>query len=132
MAGRGSAAGATHAGGLLSSIRKLLTTLVAVVETRLHLFANEFHAEGRRIGQLLLLGVASVFFIALGFVLLTLLVIVMFWDTNRLLAIGGFAVFYIVVGSVLAAVARGHATARTRLFEASLGELKKDRDRLSA
>ena len=134
MAGREAAAGATRAGGggLLGSIKKLLATLVALVETRLHLFANEFHAEGRRLGQLLLLGAASVFFLALGCVLLTLFVIVMFWDTNRLLAIGGFALFYIVLVIALAAAARGRAAARTRLFEASLGELKKDRDRLAA
>lgn len=132
MAGMDAAAGAARARGLLGSIRKLLATLVAMVETRLHLLANEMHAEGVRLGQLLLLGVASVFFLALGFVLLTLFVIAMFWDTNRLLAIGGFAALYLAVGIVLAAVARGRAVARTRLFEASFGELKKDRDRLSA
>jgi hypothetical protein len=36
-----------------------------------------------------------------------------------------------VIGAVLAAAARGRAAAGTRLFEASLGELEKDRDHLS-
>ena len=116
----------------MGSLKKLLVTLVAVVETRLQLFANEIQAEGRRLGYLLLLGAAALFFLALGCVLFTFLVIVMFWDTNRLLAIGGFAVFYVVVGIGLAAVARGRAEARTHLFEASLSEFKKDRDRLAA
>lgn len=132
MAGREAAGGTARASGLLGSIKKVVATLVAVAETRLRLLANEIHAESRRVAQLLLLGAASVFFLAFGFVLLTFFVIAMFWDTNRLLAIGGFAALYLVVGIALAAIARGRAAARTRLFEASLAELGKDRDRLSA
>jgi uncharacterized membrane protein YqjE len=131
MAGADSTAGAARTGGLLSSVKKLVATIVAIVQTRLELLANELHAERQRIAQMLMLGVAAVFFLAFGFFLLTFLVIAMFWDTNRLLAIGGFAVLYLVIGAALAAAARGRAAAGTRLFEASLGELKKDRDRLS-
>lgn len=131
MAGADSTAGAARAGGLLSSVKKLVVTLVAMVQTRLELLANELHAERQRIAQMLVLGIAAVFFLAFGFFLLTFLVIAMFWDTNRLFAIGGFAVLYLVIGAALAAAARGRAAAGTRLFEASLGELKKDRDRLS-
>ena len=131
MAGADAGAGATRAGGLLGSVRKLLATLVAVLETRLHLLANEIHAERIRLIQLLVLVAVSVFFVAFGLVLLTLLVIAMYWDTNRLLVIGGVAAFYIVAGVALAAVARQRVAAGSHLFEASLGELKKDRDRLS-
>ena len=132
MAGANSTAGAARAGGLLSSIKKLIATFVATAQTRLQLLANEIHAEGRRLAHMLLLGAAAVIFLVCGVLLLTFLVIVMFWDTNRLLAIGGFAVLYLAIGAALAAAARGRAAAGTRLFEASLGELKKDRDRLSA
>ena len=131
MAGADSPAGAARMGGLLSSIKKLLATLVAIAQTRLELLANELHAERQRIAQMLMLGVAAVFFLAFGFLLLTFLVIAMFWDSNRFFAIGGFAVLYLAVGAALSAAARGRAAAGTRLFEASLGELKKDRDRLS-
>ncbi len=131
MAGADSAAGA-RAGGLLSSTKKLVATLVAIVQTRLQLFANEVHSEGLRLAQMLLLGAAAVFFIACSILLATLFVIVMFWDTNRLLAIGGFAVLYLAIGAGLALAARARARAGSRLFEASLGELKKDHDRLSA
>jgi uncharacterized membrane protein YqjE len=132
MAGADSTAGAARAGGLLSSIKKLVATLVAILQTRLELFADEVHAEGQRLAQMMLLGVAAVFFLACGVLLLTFLVIAVFWDTNRLFAIGGFAVLYIAIGAGLAVAARGRAAAGTRLFEASLDELKKDRDRLSA
>jgi uncharacterized membrane protein YqjE len=131
MAGEDSTAGGARAGGLLDSIKKLAATLAAVVQTRLQLFANEIHGEGLRLAQMLLLGVAAIFFLACGVLLLTFLVIVIYWDTNRLLAIGGFAVLYLAIGTGLALSARGRAAAGTRLFEASLGELKKDHDRLS-
>jgi hypothetical protein len=41
-------------------------------------------------------------------------------------------VLYSLVGMVFAVAVRKRAAAHTRLFEASLGEFKKDRDRLSA
>lgn len=132
MAGADSSAGAARAGGLFSSIRKLVATLVAVVSTRLELLANEIHAEGRRLARMLVLGAAALFFLACSVLLFTFLLIAAFWDTHRLLAIGGCAVFYLLIGVTLAALARVHAGAGTRLFEASLGELRKDRDRLSA
>ena len=130
MAGADSAAG-TRAGGVLSSFKQLVATLVAMVHTRLQLLAGEVHAEGLRLAQMLLLGAAALFFIAGGVLLLTLLGIVMFWDTNRLLAIGGFAVLYLALGAGLAVAARRRAAQGSRLFEASLGEFQKDRDRLS-
>ena len=132
MAGADSTAGAARADGLLSSIKKLVATLMAVACTRLALFANEVHAEGLRVAQLLLFGAAAFFCVAMSVLLTTMFVIVLYWDTHRLLAIGGCALVYLAVGAMLAAAARGRAAAGTRLFEASLGELKKDRDRLSA
>ena len=132
MAGADPTAGAARAGGLLGSVKSLVATLVAVAYTRLQLIANEIHEERLRIQQLWLLSIIAVFFFAFGVLLFTLLVIAVFWDSNRLLAIGGFAVLYAVIGIVFAVAVRNRAAEHTRLFEASLGEFKKDRDRLSA
>ena len=131
MAGADSAAGA-RAGGLLSSLKRLVPTAVAIVQTRLELLADELQAERRRIVQCAVFALAALFFIAFSVVLLTVLVIVALWDSNRMLAIGGFALLYLVIGGGCAMVARRHAGAGRRLFAASLGELQKDRDRLSA
>jgi len=131
MAGEDSAAGAKRASGLLGSIRNLATTLAAIAQTRLELLANELREEGLRLARLGLFAAAAIFFFALGIVMLTLLVIVLFWDSNRLLAIGGFAVLYLVIGIALAVAVRNRAAGRSRLFEASLSELEKDRERLS-
>ena len=126
MAGADSAAGGARAGGLLKSVKTLIATLVAMVHTRLELFANEAHAEGQRLAQMLLFGAAALFFVACGVLLLTLFAIVMFWDTHRLTAIGIAAAAYLAIGIVLAVKARARAAAGTQLFAASLAELKKD------
>lgn len=132
MAGEESAAGAARAGGLLGSLRNLAATLLGIAQTRLQLLGNEIQEEALRLRQLALLAIGAVFFLVVSVLLLTLLVIVVFWDSNRLAAIGGMAALYLIVGAVLANEARKRAAARTRLFEASIGELRKDRERLSA
>ena len=132
MAGEDSAAGARRAGGLLGSIKNLAATLVAVAETRLQLLANELHAEKLRLARLGLFAAAAIFFFALGIIMLTLLVIVAFWDSHRLLAIGGFAAIYLVLGIVFGVTVFRRATERSRVFEDSLRELVKDREGLSS
>ncbi len=132
MAGENSAAGARRAGGLLGSLKNLVATLVAVAQTRLQLLANEIQEESLRLWRLWLLSIIAVFFFAGSVLLFTLLVIVAFWDSNRLLAIGGFAALYLIIGIVLAIELRRSATVDSRLFEASLGELTKDHERLSS
>ncbi len=131
MAGEDSAAGARRAGGLLGSLRNLASTLIAAAQTRLQLLANELHEEGLRLTRLGLLAAAAVVFFALGVTMLTLLVTVLLWDSNRLLVIGGFAAIYLLLGIVFGVTVLKRASARTRLFEASLQELAKDRERLS-
>jgi uncharacterized membrane protein YqjE len=131
MAGADSAAGA-RAGGLLGSLKNLVATLVDVAHTRLQLLGNEIHEERLRLQQLWLLAFIALFFFVLGVLLCTLFVIVLFWDSNRLLAIGGFAGVYLAIGTGFAIAVRNRAARGSRLFEASLGELKKDRARVSS
>jgi uncharacterized membrane protein YqjE len=131
MAGEDSAAGSAPAGGLLVSIKGLASTLIAAVCTRLQLFSNELATEGLRLRQIALLLALALCFFALGLVLLTLLVVVIFWDDHRLLAIGGLAVLYVGTSAILIGLAKRRAEASPRPFEATLAELKKDRDGLA-
>src|ERR1035437_9217985 len=117
MAGEDSAAGARRAGGLLGSAKNLASTLIAVAQTRLQLLANELHAEKLRLARLGRVAGAAHFFIALGTILLTLLVDVVFWDSPRLLAIVGFAPIYLLLGIAFGVTVLPRATERARLFE---------------
>jgi uncharacterized membrane protein YqjE len=130
MAGEDSTAGSTRAGGLLGSAKGLAATLIATASTRLQLLANELAAEGLRLRQIVLLLVFAVFFFALAILLLTLLVVVVFWDDHRLLAIGSLAAVYLAVSALLVFAANRCRSAGRRPFEATLGELEKDRARL--
>ena len=132
MAADESAAGAGRASGLLGSVKNLAATLVAVVQTRLLLLANEIQEESLRLWRLWLLSIVAVFFFAGSVLLFTLMVIVAFWDSYRLLAIGGFAALYLIIGVLLAIELRRSATVDSHLFVASLAELKKDHERLSS
>jgi uncharacterized membrane protein YqjE len=131
MAGEDSAAGAARAGGLLGSIRGLAATLIAAAGTRLQLFVTELAAEGERVRRIAMLLVCAAILFMLALVLLTLLVVVMFWDDHRLFAIGGLAFMYVFAGVALLLAAWRRAAAGPRPFEATLDELKKDHQRLT-
>jgi len=117
-------------GGLLQSLRNLAATLVAVLQTRLELLILEFEEERVRLGRLLALAIVAVFFLSLAVLMFTMFVVVLFWDSYRLPAIGMLAVIYLVAGGAAAVAARRQAAMRSRLFSSSLAELVKDRQRL--
>lgn len=118
--------------GLLGSVQALAETLITLIHTRLELAANEIQEEKLRIGRLLLLAALALLFLVLGVVMLTLLAVVVFWDSSyRLLVIAVCGLAYIAIGISLFLAARRVALMRPRLFDAMLGELKQDRDRLA-
>lgn len=117
--------------GLLESLKQLVGTLLTIFQTRLELLSNEMAEERLRIEQMLLYGSVTLFFFGLSIMLLTVSILVVFWDSHRLLALGSFAVLYLLAGllawSTLCRVARE----KSKLFSASLAELADDRDRLA-
>ena len=123
--------GASPDSGLLATLRRLAATAVALLQTRLELVAAELDEERNRLIRLLLLSVIAGFFLALGVITLTLFVVLLAWDTHRLLAAGLLTAIYRGTGTAVALSARKLAGTRSKLFSASLGELRKDRDELS-
>ena len=114
-------------GGLAASLRRLSATLIEILQTRLELVATEYE-EGRAwLRTLLVYGVAAVFFVGLGAILLTLFVVLLFWDSHRLIAIGGVAVFYLLLAAGSWALLRAKARKRPRFLSATIAELAKDR-----
>ena len=61
----------------------------------------------------------------------TLLVVLVFWDGQRMLAISLLAGFYFAVSVLLLLTARAGGATNRRPFAATLGELEKDRQRVS-
>jgi uncharacterized membrane protein YqjE len=118
-------------GGLFDSLKALASTLVAMTHTRLDLLSTDLEEDRVRLGSLLVAFMLALFSLGVGVVLLALLVVVAFWDTHRLIALGGMAGFFMACGLIAWGVARHGLKTKPRLFAASLAELSKDRHELT-
>ena len=117
--------------GLMGSLRRLADTLLAIVHTRLELLSNEMEEERLHIEQKLLYGSIALFFFGLAILLLTVFIVVLFWDNNRLLVLGIFTGLYFVAGLLAWNALRRVAEIKSKLFSASLAELADDYDLLA-
>lgn len=114
-------------GGLLASLRNLLATAVAVLQTRLELFATEVEEEKIRLAAVLWYGLVAFFFLGFGVVFLALTLTVLLWDSHRLVVLALATALFLVVGLIALAIARRQVRAGSRLFASSLAELAQDR-----
>ena len=105
---------------------------LSIPHTRLDLLSADLEEERAHLFSLLVLTLAALLCVGIGVVLVTILLVVAFWDTHRLLALGALAVFFLVVGMVVWAFAPHKARTKPRLFATSLSELFKDRQQLTS
>src|SRR6266576_3318995 len=87
-----------RAEGLFESQRNLAKTFLAVVQTRIEIFASEIDEERTRLARIAVLAAVAALCVALAVVLAVFFLVVLFWDTNRLLAIGVLAGVFAVGG----------------------------------
>ena len=113
--------------GLLSSLRSLIATGVAILRTRLELLSTEVREETARLLGLAAYGVAGLLLLLTGLIFLAVFFTVLLWDSHRLLALGLAATVFLAGGIGSMAVAMRLARAGSRLFAASLAELTEDR-----
>lgn len=116
--------------GLLESLTTLAATLVAIAHTRLDLLSADLEEDREHFLSLLVLALAALFCLGVGVVLATILLVVAFWDSHRLLALSTLAGFFLAVGMAAWGFAMRKARTKPRLFAASLSELFKDRQQL--
>lgn len=125
------ASAAAPQGGLMHSLRTLLATLVATLRTRGELLQVELEEERLRVAGIVMVAAAAAFFLALAVLMFSFLLILLFWDTHRVLVAGLLGVGYLVIGVGCALAARQRSRAKSRLFAASLAELTKDQQQLT-
>lgn len=118
--------------GLLASLTTLVATLVGIVHTRLDLLSSDLEEEREHLLSLLVLALAALFFLGIGMVLATILLVAVFWDTHRFLVLGALAGFFLIAGAATWGFAVRKIKAKPRLFAASLEELLKDRGQLDS
>lgn len=112
--------------GLLASLRGFAATSVALLRTRLELLKVEAQEEIGRVFGLLLWGIVAVLCGVLGIAFLGVFLTVLLWDSHRALALGIFTTLFLVAASISGIVTLRLLRQGSRLFAASLTELRRD------
>jgi uncharacterized membrane protein YqjE len=116
--------------GLITSIKSIAVTLLVITRTRLELLSTDLEEGWLQFISLLSMVFVTLFCLCFGMVLLAIFVIVLLWDSHRLLILGTLASIFIITGIVLGILAKRKLKAMPRLFETSIAELAKDQDQL--
>ncbi len=116
--------------GLLASLTTLAATLVAIAHTRLDLLSSDLEEEREHLLSLLVLSLSALFFLGIGVLLATLLVVVAFWDTYRLPVLAVLTGMFLAAGITAWRIVLHKARTKPKLFAASMSELLKDRQQL--
>lgn len=117
--------------GLFDSIRILAASLVAIAYTRLDLLSQDLEEEWERLIALLVMLLVALFCLGLGIILMAVLVVVAFWESNRLAVLSGLIVLFFAGGGFAWSRVVKERKNKRRLFSASLEELSKDHRHLT-
>jgi uncharacterized membrane protein YqjE len=116
--------------GLFASVRDLLATALAIVHTRLELVTTEIEEELHRVAEILVWMFVVVFFAGLTVLMLAFVIVVAFWEEHRLLAASLTTLGFLAITAIALLVVRAKARARPKLLEATIEEIKRDREAL--
>lgn len=117
--------------GLLNSLTQVLATLLAMTQTRLELLTTEVQEEIRRGASLLLWAFVGLFAAGIGLFMAALALIFMFWETHRALVAVIVTLLFFAVTLLALLRLRAITQSKPRLFDATLSELRQDRDQLN-
>lgn len=116
---------------LLSSLKNIVATGASIAQTRLELLSVDVQIARSKFISLLVMTVCALFFLFFGLVMLSLLIVIYSWETNRMLALGLLTIGFISIGLILTFLAMRSLQTMPKLFEASIAEFAKDREELS-
>lgn len=104
--------------------------LLALLQVRLELLGVEAREELNRATELVALVAVACVLGCMGLGFLAVLITVALWDSHRLLALTAFTVLFVTLACVAVWQARARMQRGSHMFEASLGELNRDRETL--
>lgn len=111
---------------IFESVGRIGTTVLGMLQTRLELAAVEIEEESRRTLGHFILALISLIFFGIALVLVSLTIILVFWETYRLQAAIGLALLFTAIGAFVAMKLRASFATKPRLLAATILELKKD------
>lgn len=112
--------------GFFDSIRTLAGSVLDLLHVRIELFSVELQEAQERGKQLAVLAAGGALLLTLGLLLLTFFIIVLFWDSYRLLSIAIVTVLYLGGGAVCLWRAHNLMQNRPSPFGGSLREFVED------
>lgn len=113
-----------------SAVRSVARSLLAFAETRTRIAASEFEEQLLRILEVAVWAAVALFLFAFAVLLAAFFIVLVFWDTNRLMAAGLLAALFAAGGGFSVLMVRNCMAARPKFLAATLAELEKDRQRM--
>jgi uncharacterized membrane protein YqjE len=117
---------------ITAAVGRIGAGLLAMVGTRLELAAIEVREEARHALGSLALALLAALLAGGACMLAAMFVIVLFWDSHRLLAVGAMAASFAVAALVIVLKVRAGFAARPPLLSATLAELRRDAEFVKA
>lgn len=117
--------------GLLGSLRRVLDTVLELVQVRLELLGTEIEEQKRRILEALVWAGAGLVLLGAGLVVLAAGVLAYFWDGARWIAWAALLAVYVGAAALALYRARARLQATQGAFAASAAELARDRQALA-
>jgi uncharacterized membrane protein YqjE len=115
---------------MFGPVKELARTLLSFALTRTRLAATEMEEQALRLVEILVWLALAFFFLMVAVTFIAVLVVLLFWDSNRVLATGLLAALFVAIGGGAALVARARLRERPKFLAATLAELERDRDTL--
>jgi uncharacterized membrane protein YqjE len=116
--------------GLLTALQNLAASLLAILQTRLELISVEVEEEWLRLAGFLVLGLVCLFCAGMVILLLTALVIAVFWDTYRMQAMVALVLVFALAGVLLWHTLKTRFRNKPAFLGATLAELGRDSEQL--
>jgi len=118
--------------GLFASLRQLLGTAVEIANVRLALLSTEIEQEKLRLFDVVLMVGLALILLTVGVLLLSALVVLLFWDSYPLVVLGALTALYLAGGVWMMRRARQRFRSPGGPFGISVAELERDRAGLEA
>ena len=110
---------------MFSTFTRMLRTVGNVAENRVELFVTEWREERLRLLDMLVLLLAGTVCAMMALLVITLAIIVVFWDTHRMLVLGLIILAYAGGAGMLFWALRSRL-GRWQAFSETLDQIKKD------
>ena len=111
---------------ITAAVARIASNVLDLARTRLELASIELQEGAQRLLGYLVWALAAAVLALFALALAVLFVLLLFWDTHRLLAVGGMTVLFALGCGFAAMKLRSGLAARPPLLPATLGELRKD------